>query len=111
MCNKLHVYSALAGRDTPQYKVVLQNFATLIKTIESTPESLIDLKRKFITKTWLNPRDEINANQLIRLALNRVETDVTNYDEFMEILKTVTGMDQIVGIIQNELKHFGEYIV
>ena len=97
------IHSIVLEHDNPQYKAVLENLIPLVRTIEATSGSLEDLQRQFTVKSWLSPTAHTNANGLATLALNRIKTNVKDYDVFMEMLSSVTGMDQIVGIIEGLL--------
>ena len=94
---------SVTGCDTPQYRAVLDNLVTLVKAIEATPGSLENLQTEFIAKSWFGPTAKPDANDLAILALNKIETNVKNYDMFTEILSSVTGMKQIVDIIKGLL--------
>ena len=84
-----------------------ENLVLLVNTIEATPGSLEALQRQFIAKSWLSPITKTNANELAILALNRIENNVEEYDVFMRMLSSVTGMDQIVDIIEGLHFHVG----
>ena len=79
---------------------MLKNFVPLASTIEATPEALEDLQRHFKAKFWLSPTAKPNADGLGTLALNRIEMNVDNYDVYMEILSSITGLDEIMDIIR-----------
>ena len=84
------------GRDTPKYRAVLRNFPPLAKAIEVTPETSENLQRNFIDRSWLSPKaQKINADGLVTLALNRIETSISDYDVLMNMLGSLTGMDEI----------------
>ena len=82
---------------------MLERLVPLVNTIEATPGSLEALQRQFIAKSWLSPTAQTNANGLAILALSRIKTNVKDYNVFMKMLCSVTGMDQIVGIIEGLL--------
>ena len=82
---------------------MLERLVPLVNTIEATPGSLEALQRQFIVKSWLSPTAQTNANGLAILALSRIKTNVKDYNVFMKMLCSVTGMDQIVGIIEGLL--------
>ena len=85
---------------SPQYEAVLTNLDKLARTIRATPGAQGDLQTKFIVKSWLDPIAKTDADGLTTLALNKIENNVKDYNLFMEMLSSVTGMDQIVGIIR-----------
>ena len=102
-CKFMCIHSSVTGCDTPQYRAVLDNLVILVKAIEATPGSLENLRTEFIAKSWFGPTAKPNANDLAKLVLNKIETNVKNYDMFTEILSSVTGMKQIVDIIKGLL--------
>ena len=99
----VYIDSVVLEHDTLQYRAVLEKLVPLVRTIEATPGSLKALQQHFIAKSWLDPITKTNANGLALLALNRIKTNVKDYDVFMGMLSSVTGMDQIVIIIKGLL--------
>ena len=94
------VHSSVTGCDTPQYRAVCKNLVPLVSTIKATPQALEDLQTHFKAKFWLSLTAKPDANDLAMQALNRITNNVKDYDVFMEMLSSVTGMDQIVGKIK-----------
>ena len=94
------IHSAVPNSNTPQYIAVCDNWFHLVKAIKAIPEALQDLQRAFKAKSWLGRTAQTDADQLIALALNRIENNVKDYGVFMEMLSSVTGMDQIVDLVK-----------
>ena len=88
-----------SSRNSPQYKAVLSHLEVLTTALRVTPGAESSLRLKFQELSWLAIGAEASANELVTLALNRIENDVRNYDVFVHMLRNVTGMEQMVDII------------
>ena len=81
--------------NSSQYNTVLQSWNILVKRLKSAKVET-ELLRQFYIKQWLDTSDESDADGMIRLALNKIETDVKNYEVFIEMLTAVTPLKDIV---------------
>ena len=81
------------------YKAVLSDLETLITTFRVTPEAEVSLLLKLQERLWLPIGAEASAKELVTLALNRIEDDVRDYEVFINILRNIAGMEQVVNII------------
>ena len=81
--------------NSPQYKTVLQSWNILVKRLKSAKVET-ELLRQFYIKKWLDTSDESDADGMIKLALNKIETDIKNYEVFIEMLTAVTPLKDIV---------------
>ena len=88
--------SIVMANTTPQHEAVKANWNTCVKAISATPGALADLQIQFKMETWLDTTQKPNADELITLALRKIESDVKNYDIFIKMLSTVVGLRDIV---------------
>ena len=51
---------------------------------------------QFQEQSWLAIGVEASVNDLMSVALNRIENDVKDYEMLLKIFKNIPGMDQVV---------------
>ena len=100
----------MAGsRVSPQYKAVLSHLEVLTTTLRVTPDAESTLLQKFQELTWLAIGAKVSAKDLVTLVLNRIENDVKDYEVFINMLGSITGMktvvNKITGIFEPPLKY------
>ena len=85
----------------PQYDVVLEKLEELTECLQFTKE-VETLLQKFKTQKWIALGTTATANELVLLALNRIKRQVTDYDVFIRMLKSMPGVkpisDQMMGM-------------
>ena len=93
---------ASGGKDTHEYKSVLSRLNSITKSLEVNQPAKDSLTQKFQQHEWLDIVAKPTEEQLVKLALIRIENDVKQYDEFIAMLEHTTGMnimvDQLKGI-------------
>ena len=77
-----------------QYKAVLHNMETLRMTLGAE-----DLLLKFQEKEWLSIASQAKADELIRLALDRIKNDIKDYEVFISMLQAITGLSTVTSKI------------
>ena len=92
----LSLVSTSMGRDTPQYRAVLDNLDGLVRSIKATPGAENHLQRQFMVKKWIDITTQSNADELITSALSKIEMNAENYKVFIEMLESVTGLQEII---------------
>ena len=95
-----------SGTETEEYKNVNQNMEKIIKAINTNPGALGALTRQFMTHKWLDAQldsKNITTMMLIQLALNRIENDASQYNQFIKMLNNITGLDHILSSLYGEL--------
>ena len=85
----------------PQYKAVLENFDSLVKTINATTGALKDLQRQFIMKEWLDMTEQPDADALTTKALGQIQLNSENYNVFIKMLSAVVGLQEVVSKIKS----------
>ena len=86
--------------ETMEYKKLKENRSTVKDTIEVVPTAKESLRTKFEENTWMPTTVEsVSANSLVTLALNRIKNDINDHSKFVDMLRGITGMDQIVAIL------------
>lgn len=85
------------GRNTAEYKKVKENMERFIETIESVQNAVERLTTKFKEAGWLATHaNNITANNLIIQVLNRINNDANEHKVFLQMLRGIPGMNQIV---------------
>ena len=86
---------------SPQYDVVLKKLEALTERLQRAKE-VETLLQKFKTEEWIALGVTATANELVLLALDRIKTQVTDYDVFIRMLKSMPGVkpiaDQMTGM-------------
>ena len=100
---------ATMGRDTPQYRAVLDNLDRLVRNIRGLPEAENHLQRQFREKEWIDITSQVNADELTSLALTKIEMNAENYKVFIDMLNSVTGLQEIVARIRRY--HFKSVLI
>lgn len=88
------------GINTAEYEKVKKNMEGFIKAIQSIPDAVSSLTTKFKEAGWLAIHaTDITAHSLIIQALNRIENDADEHQVFLEMIRGITGADQIVTML------------
>ena len=81
------------------YDRVLSNVDGITSALKTTPGSTDNLTGKYKQKGWMNIAEKPTEDQLVTLALNRIQQDPNQYDLFIDMLRDIPGMDLTVGKI------------
>ena len=88
------------GKHTREYKVVLRNLSTITNTLECNHKGKENLMIKFKEKEWIDPYvTECSEQELVLNVLRRIELDMHTLDEFIEMLRNIVGLEQIVDVL------------
>ena len=95
------MHTAALGENSPQYNVVKKKLQALTERLQLSKEEET-LLQKFKMEEWIADSATVTANELVLLALNRIKNQVTDYDVFIRMLKSMPGVksiaDQMTGI-------------
>ena len=81
--------------DAPNpHGVVLKKLQLLTERLQLTKE-VEPLLQKFKMEKWIALEASATANELVLLALNRIKSEVTDYDVFIRMLKSMPGVEPI----------------
>ena len=95
-----------SGTETQEYKNVNQNMEVIKRAIDANPGVLGALTSQFMIHKWLDAQldsNNITTMKLIQLALNRIENDSSQHNQFIKMLKNITGLDQILSSLNGQL--------
>ena len=85
----------------PQYTVVLKKLQILTERLKCAKE-VNTLLQKFEMQTWIAVGTTATADDLVKLALSRIKDQVTDYDVFIRMLRSMPGVetiaDQMIGV-------------
>ena len=95
--------SSSSGKETEEYKSVLAHLGEITKHLKLNDGAKLDLTQKYREKSWIDIAENPDEDRLIRLALIRIETEVADFDVFIDMLKSTVGMDSIVTKILSTL--------
>ena len=97
-----------SGISSAQYKAVQSHYAALADCLDSNSAAKRDLERQLKAKGWIGAASILySSDELIHMVLVKIKLDKSNLDEFMEILRSVAGMEDIAGMISGIYKKDG----
>ena len=85
------------------YKSVLAHLGKITKHLRVNHGARRHLTQKYREEGWIDIAENPDEDRLIRLALIRIETEVADFDVFIDMLNSTVGMDSIVTKIQSTL--------
>ena len=88
----------MAGCDTPQYLAVQKN-QDILETALRGAGAEKSLLTQFKSHGWVDQLANMKADELITNALTKIEIKVENYDVFIEMLRKVKGIKDVVDMI------------
>ena len=83
-----------AAASSLQYNVVLKKLEVLTERLQRAKE-VETLLQKFKMEKWIADGATATANELVLLALDRIKNQVTDYDVFIRMLKSMPGVKSI----------------
>lgn len=86
---------------SPQYKKVLNNKGTIVEALKLTPGAREVLVTKFQEEEWLLITEDPTEKELVDTVLGRIKRNPANITTFIDMLKEVTGLDQIVETLED----------
>lgn len=87
--------AAVSGKETVEYRKVLAYLGTIINTLKTNEEAKGSLCLKCKEKKWIETTHANDPETLMGIILNRIETKVGTYEEFMTMLGNTVGMDLV----------------
>ena len=93
-------FSAFPGKETQEYRAILKNMSTLTETLLEIPGATDSLTLRFKESNWLAITAKPSEKVLITLALTRIMADTSNFYEFLTMLRSIAGMDQVVALLE-----------
>ena len=99
------------GKDSPQYKIVTENYEDIIDALEANNPAYMTLRRKVKSMEWLRATENPPAEDLVIIIQNRIRRDTSDYDMFMDMLHYTDGMDQIAKKLQLPGRTISLYIL
>lgn len=95
--------SSSSGKETKEYKNVLTHLHEITEQLKLTPGAKDALTQKYQQREWIPIAENPNEDDLIKLALGRISTDVDDFNVFIDTLNSTVGMDNIVTKILSTL--------
>ena len=68
----------------------------IITGLKSTPGATDKLTLKYKQEEWMDITENPTEDQLVTLALQRIKQDPKQYDMFIDMLRSISGMDLTV---------------
>ena len=75
----------------------LSAIISALKTNKSARDSLI---LRLHNQQWIDIGDELSPKELMKVVLCRIERNASDYDAFISVLSSVTGLESIASRIQ-----------
>ena len=79
--------------------------STIIEHLQVCGDHKEKLTIKYQEKEWIGFVEEPTHSALVRIALSRISGDPSQYHIFMDMLKTIAGMDIVVNGIEGKRYH------
>ena len=89
-----------SGKETREYNSVLQHIGIIGYSLKGNSAAKETLIHKYQENKWIDLTECPHEVSLVRLALNRITIDASEYHVFMEMLKVIVGMDVIIKKIE-----------
>ena len=99
------------GKDSPQYKIVTENYVDIIDALEANNAAYKTVRRKVKSKEWLRAAENPTEEELVTIIQNRIRRDANDYAVFMNMLHNTDGMDQIAKKLQLPGRTISLYIL
>ena len=99
VCMIMH-FSAFPGKETQEYRAILRNMSTLTETLLEIPGATDSLTLRFKERNWLAITAKPSEEDLIILVLSRIKADTSSFYEFLTMLHSIAGMDQVVALLE-----------
>ena len=81
------------------YDLVCSHLVKITNLLKTTKGAREDLTQHFVQKRWLANTQTPSENELVLLALQRIEIDPSQYDMFLNMLRAIQGLDLIVDVM------------
>ena len=69
------------------------------------PGAQAKLTQLFQQNRWLDITEKPNAGELVTLALGKIDVDPNQYDLFVSMLRSITGMEDIIHKVTSGESH------
>ena len=92
-----------SGKETLEYRRVQANLVKINSTLTENKEAEEVLRQSFQQKGWIEMGADTPGDKLMVVVLDRINLYPDTYDEFMEILGHIKGLDLIKGDIQETI--------
>ena len=77
------------------YKVVLSNLKPITDTLRANKRAADSLCLKLKMESWIEVVDEPSPNELMKVVLDRIKKDATQFHVFKRFLDEIPGLDLI----------------
>ena len=84
----------------PKFTAVLSNKDKIETALKATPGTIESLTTQFQMKKWIGFTVQPSAKELVETALGKIQNEENEMDTFISMLNAVTGLSQIVEILQ-----------
>ena len=85
-----------SGKQTSEYTRVRQNLDAITQVLDMNSDANQRLRQKFQKERWLSVGSDTGGEQLVTVALSRIENDAGQFQQFVDMLNDIDGMDLIV---------------
>ena len=90
------------GKDTQEYETIRKNMVKITTALAGVAERA--LLQAYIARNWIDANvKEQTGQELVVVALGRIELDNTQYREFLSMLRGINGMDLILNILTGKI--------
>ena len=93
-------FSVFPGIDTQEYRAILNNMTNLTNILQLIPGTTDSLTLRFKERNWLAITAKPSEKDLVILVLSRIEADTSSFYEFLTMLRSIAGTDQVVALLE-----------
>ena len=85
----------MATNQSPEYKIVLVNLQHITNTLRTNKAAANSLCLKMKEQTWIEVVADPSPNELMKVVLDRIENDRSQFNVFKRFLDDIPGLDLI----------------
>ena len=98
-----HFRSKSSGTKSVEYRSVLDNLPSIIATLQANKAAGESLCLKLKQKEWVNVTDDPPPQEVMKVVLNRIKDDVSQFHVFMNLIGSTAGLDLIMKQIEETM--------
>ena len=85
----------MATPESPEYKMMLSNLKPITDTLRANKAAADSLCLKLKMESWIEVVDDPPPNELMKVVLDRIKKDASQFHEFKRFLGDIPGLDLI----------------
>ena len=99
-----------SGKQTSEYTRVRQSLGAITEVLDVNHDANQSLRQKFQEERWLSVGSDTEGEGLVTVALSRIKNDAGQFQQFIDMLNDIDGMDQIVKKLTGRYYYIYSYL-